>query len=156
MDPSEQNIVDMIIARLLENDLEIFKTMISQAKRSKSTNSEKPIPEHSKIKEKITELAKRKLYKSKPNSDQLYYKTEFEVCGLSDILYNIASILKISIMALENSDTGNATSVLQFHTNIQNSLDLVLQLLPFEEVDCLEEIIELYILSNQTLTEIKN
>lgn len=145
MEPSEQNIVDKVIARFLENDLEIIKTMISKVQTSNSTNS---ITDHSKIKEKITDLVKRKLYKPKPNSDQLYYKTKFEVCGLSDILYNIASIIKISIMALENADIGDATTTLQFHTTIQNSLDLVLQLLPFEEVDCLEEIIELYILPN--------
>ena len=149
MELSEQHIVDKVIARLIENDLEIFKTMISKAQTAKnSTNSAEPIPSHSKIKEKIAELVKRKLYKTKPNSDQLYYKTKFEVCGLSDILYNIASIIKISIMALENADIGDATTTLQFHTTIQNSLDLVLQLLPFEEVDCLEEIIELYILPN--------
>lgn len=153
MEPSEQHNVDKVIARLSENDLEIFRTIISQAKRSKSTNSEKPIPKHSKIKEKITELAKRKLYKSKLNSDQLYYKTDLEVCGLSDILYNIASIIRISIMALENSYSGDDTQVLQFHTTIRNSLDLVLQLLPFDEVDCLEEIIEVYILPNETFGE---
>lgn len=54
-------------------------------------------------------------------------------------------------MALENADPGNTTEVLKFHTTIQNSLDLVMQLLPFEEIECLEEIIELYILPNETL-----
>lgn len=43
-------------------------------------------------------------------------------------------------MALENSNTGNDTKVIQFDTTIQNSLDLVLLLLPFEEVDCWKEI----------------
>lgn len=150
MELSEQQIADKVIARLLENDLEVFKAMISKTQTSKSTNSAEPKPEGTKIKERIMELVNRKLSKTKPNSEHLIYKTDFEISGLSDILYNIASILKICIMALENADSGYDTKVLQFHTTIQNSLDLVLQLLPFEEVDCLEEIIEVYILPNET------
>jgi len=150
MEISEQQIADKVIARLLENDLEVFKAMISKTQTSKSTNSAEPKPEGTKIKERIMELVNRKLSKTKPNSEHLIYKTDFEISGLSDILYNIASILKICIMALENADSGYDTKVLQFHTTIQNSLDLVLQLLPFEEVDCLEEIIEVYILPNET------
>lgn len=106
MELSEQHIIDKVIARLIENDLEIFKTMISKVQTAKSTNSEKAIPDHSKIKEKITELVKRKLYKTKSNSKQLYYKTDFKVSGLSDILNDIASIMKVCIIAIDNADTG--------------------------------------------------
>src|SRR5690606_9575129 len=123
----------------------------SKAQTAKnSTNSADSIPDHSKIKEKITKLVKHKLYKTKPNSDQLYYKTDFKVSGLSDILNDIASIMKVCIIAIDNADTGYDTQLLQFHINIQNALEHVLQLLPFEEVECLEEIIEAYDLLNDT------
>src|SRR5690606_14230720 len=98
MELSEQQIADKVIARLLENELEVFKAMIAKTQTSNSTNSPEPKPEDTKIMEKIMELVNRKLSKAKPVSDHLIYKANFEVSGLSDILYNIASILKICIM----------------------------------------------------------
>lgn len=150
MELSEQHIVDKVIARLIENDLEIFKVMISKAQTVKSTNSAEPIPENTKIKEKITELVNRKYSKPKPNSKGYDYKTKLRVNGPSDILHNIANILSMCIITLDSTDTGPNPNLPKF-INIQNSLDLILQLLPFEEIDCLEEIIELYILPNRNL-----
>ena len=125
--------------------------MISKAQTSKNyTNPAEPVPDHSKIKEKIAKLVKRKLYKIGSNSDQLHYKTDFKIGDLSDILYNIASIMKVCIIAIDNADTGYNTQLLQFHINIQNALQHVLQLLPFEEVECLEGIIEAYDLPYDT------
>lgn len=90
-----------------------FKTVISKAQTTKSTNSAGPIPNNSKIKEKIAELVKRKFYKTKSNSDQLFYKTNFMLSGLSDILYNIASFMKVCIIAIDNADTGYNTQLPQ-------------------------------------------
>ncbi len=93
MEQSEQHIIDWVIARLIEDDQETFKNLISQAQTTKSTNMENSVSKNFKIKKKIMELVKRKLYKPKLNSDQLYYKTDFKIVGLSDILNNIASII---------------------------------------------------------------
>ncbi len=143
MEPSEQHIVDKVIARLIENDLETFKNLISQAQTTKSTNMENSVSENFKIKEKITELVNRKYSKPKPNSKGYDYKAKLRVNGPSDILHNIANILSMCIITLDSTDTGPNPNLPKY-INIQYSLDLILQLLPFEEVECLEEIIEVY------------
>src|SRR5690606_2359634 len=49
MELSEQQIADKVIARLLENELEVFKAMIAKTQTSNSTNSPEPKPEDTKI-----------------------------------------------------------------------------------------------------------
>jgi hypothetical protein len=53
------------------------------------------------------------------------------------------------IITLDSTDTGPNPNLPKF-INIQNSLELVLQLLPFEELECLEEIIGAYDLPYDT------
>lgn len=64
------------------------------------------------------------------------------VLGLSDILYDIAGIMKVCIIALEYADGRFNRLIPQPHVNIQTALEHILQLLPFEEMECLEEIIK--------------
>lgn len=94
------------------------------------------------ILEKINELVDRKMYRLSPSSDKYYYKTEFMVTGLADVLYDIAGIMKVCIIALEHADTGFSRLIPQPHVNIQTALEHILQLIPFEEMECLEEIIK--------------
>ena len=94
------------------------------------------------IKAKINELVNKKLYELSPDSDKYYYKTNFMVLGLSDILYDIAGIMKVCIIALEHADSRFNRLIPQPHVNIQTALEHILQLLPFEEMECLEEIIK--------------
>ncbi|MFY0715229.1 HEPN domain-containing protein [Seonamhaeicola sp. NFXS20] len=94
------------------------------------------------ILEKINELVDKKMYRLSPGSDKYYYKTDFMVIGLSDILYDIAGIMKVCIIALEYADTRFGRLIPQPHVNIQTALEHILQLIPFEEMECLEEIIK--------------
>lgn len=94
------------------------------------------------IKAKINELINIKLCRLSPDSDKYYYKTNFMVHELSDILYDIAGIMKVCIIALEHADSRFNRLIPQPHVNIQTALEHILQLLPFEEMECLEEIIK--------------
>lgn len=94
------------------------------------------------IKAKINELINIKLCRLSPDSDKYYYKTNFIVHELSDILYDIAGIMKVCIIALEHADSRFNRLIPQPHVNIQTALEHILQLLPFEEMECLEEIIK--------------
>lgn len=92
--------------------------------------------------EKINELVDKKMYRLSPGSDKYYYKTEIMVTGLADVLYDIAGIMKVCIIALEYADTGFNRLIPQPHVNIQTALEHILQLIPFEEMECLEDIIK--------------
>lgn len=94
------------------------------------------------ILEKINELVDRKMDRLSPDSDKYYYKTEFMVTGLADTLYDIARIMKVCIIALEYADTRFGRLIPQPHVNIHTAMEHILQLLPFEEIECLEDIIK--------------
>ncbi|MCM5661819.1 HEPN domain-containing protein [Galbibacter mesophilus] len=113
---------------------------------SDSKNSVECLANYQEIREKIQDLTKRKLYEIKPRSKKFYYKANFKVGGLADVLYDIAGIMKVCIIALEHADNSYGRLIRQPHFNIQTALEHILQLLPFEEVECLEEIIEEYIM----------
>lgn len=99
------------------------------------------LTDYEKIRDKIQKLLKRKEYMLKPGSNEFYYKANFLVSGPTDILYDIAGIMKVCIIALEHGDNSYGSLIPQPHANIQTTLEHILQLLPFEEVECLEKII---------------
>ncbi|MGS2740179.1 hypothetical protein [Sinomicrobium sp. M5D2P17] len=47
--------------------------------------------------------------------------------------------MKVCIIALEYADGKFSDLIPQSHINIQTALEHALQLLPFEEIECLEE-----------------
>src|SRR5690606_22190709 len=94
------------------------------------------------IKAKINQLIHEKQYKLKPDAAESFYKTEFMITGLADVLYDIASIMKVCIITLEYTDGYFNKLIPQPNINVRTALEHVLQLLPFEEMECLEEIIK--------------
>ncbi|MBC9798283.1 hypothetical protein [Sinomicrobium weinanense] len=138
-----------IIGDLYREKLEDCKGKTSQpaSTKEKSVISPSWSPQDNlKIKERIERLMEMKLHKLSPNSDKLYYKTDFLVNGPADMLYDIAGIMKACIIALEYADGRFNSLIPQPHINIQTALKHALQLLPFEEVECLEKIIEEYMM----------
>ncbi|MGS2739976.1 HEPN domain-containing protein [Sinomicrobium sp. M5D2P17] len=111
----------------------------------KEENPATPLKGNNEIRKKIQRLAEMKLEKLSPNSDKLYYKTDFLVNGPADVLYDVAGIMKVCIIALEYADGKFSDLIPQPHINIQTALEHALQLLPFEEIECLEEILEEHI-----------
>ncbi|QLE00931.1 HEPN domain-containing protein [Galbibacter sp. BG1] len=130
---------------------------LSKTKNSKSesdrNHSLEFLTDYQEIKGKIQDLAKRKLCEIKPGSKKFYYKANFKVGGLADILFDIAGIMKVCIIALEHADSSYGRLIPQPHVNIQTALDHILQLLPFEEIECLEEIMEKYIMPYENKEE---
>ncbi|UGU15960.1 HEPN domain-containing protein [Sinomicrobium kalidii] len=128
---------------------ELFNTKWEACKKEavekKKENPTTPLKDNNEIRKKIQRLAGMKLKKLSPNSDKLYYKTDFLVNGPADVLYNAAGIMKVCIIALEYADGKFSDLIPQPHINIQTALEHALQLLPFEEIERLEEILEEHI-----------
>ena len=112
-------------------------------KEKKKENPATPLKNNDEIGGKIQRLAEMKL--DKMSSGKLYYKTDFLVNGPADILYDVAGIMKVCIIALEYADGKYSDLIPQPHINVQTALKHALQLLPFEEMECLEEILEEHI-----------
>lgn len=121
------------VSKLFNDKIEACKNIMDIPKKA-MTNRHK-------TSDKLQELARKKLYALSPGSDKQYYKADFRVNGIADILYNIAGIMKVCIIAMEYADTSHGRLIPQPHINIQTALEHVLQLLPFEEMECLEELI---------------
>lgn len=126
---------------------ELFNTKWEACKKEaiEKENPTTPLQDNNEIRKKIQRLAGMKLKKLSPNSDKLYYKTDFLVNGPADVLYDVAGIMKVCIIALEYADGKFSDLIPQPHINIQKALEHALQLLPFEEIECLEEILEEHI-----------
>lgn len=138
------------VLELFKDKMQACRNKLSETQDPKKEPDTKknvePLTDYQEIRDKIQKLIKRKLYELKPGSKKLYYKANFRIGGPADILYDIAGIMKVCIIALESADSGYGRLIPQPHVNIQTALEHILQLLPFEEVECLEEIIEEYIL----------
>jgi len=101
------------------------------------------------IKAKINELIHKKQYKIRPEATESFYKTEFMITGIADVLYDIASIMKVCIISLDYTNSYFNKLIPQPNMNVKTALEHILQMLPFEEMECLEEIIKEYGLPNE-------
>jgi hypothetical protein len=66
------------------------------------------------------------------------YNVEIEVEGYLDLLFTVANLIKVSIMALD-TDEPFSNLIPNPPTNIRNMLEIALQLLPFEEAEFLDK-----------------
>src|SRR5690554_1202236 len=73
-----------------KND-ETLKTGLINDSHKKDANTE-PLKDNL-IKAKINQLIHEKQYKLKPDAAESFYKTEFMITGLTDVLYDIAGIM---------------------------------------------------------------
>lgn len=63
---------------------------------------------------------------------------ELTLSGYGDVVYLIGDIIKVSLLALEGAKTENCSAVPEPSTNISGVLGIVLNLLPYEEMDLLD------------------
>lgn len=96
------------------------------------------------IRDKIEQIMNRKLRPLGTHPQKWYYKAEFRVNGVADILYDVAGMLKVCIAALDYGDSMEHKLIPQPQVNVQTTLEHILQLLPLEEIEMLEEIINSY------------
>lgn len=72
------------------------------------------------------------------------YNTQIDVEGYLDLLFTIANLIKVSIMALDVDDPFSKL-IPNPPTNIKNLLEIALQLLPYEEAEFLDKSRELFL-----------
>lgn len=125
--------------RLFNQQLKAAKFSFGKRKNLEKLTLPKASEEYQKIRKDVQQLVNRKIMELRPGHNKTYYKTMLKIDGSADILYHISGMLKVCIMALENENTNLYPNP---NLNIQTTLDHILQLLPFEEIECLERIIE--------------
>lgn len=124
---------------LLRSQLKAAILNYEKQDKSKSKSVKKTNKEYRKIREDLQNLVNRRTMDLRPGHHKTYYKAAFKIEGAADILYHISGMLKVCVMALENEHTNQFPNP---NLNIQTTLEHILQLLPFEEVECLERIIK--------------
>lgn len=67
---------------------------------------------------------------------------ELNLSGYSDVMFLIADIVKVCLLALEGAETENCKRIPGPNTNISGVLGIVLDLLPYEEMDLIDKIRE--------------
>lgn len=77
------------------------------------------------------------------------YNVEIDVEGYLDLLFTVANLIKVSIMALD-TDEPFSNHISNPPTNITNMLEIALQLLPYEEAEFLDKSRELFLKENGT------
>ena len=77
---------------------------------------------------------------------------ELNLSGYSDVMFLIADIVKVSIMALDGAQIESSSRIPEPTTNISGVLGIILDLLPYEEADLLDHIREV-VLQPETQTE---
>ena len=65
---------------------------------------------------------------------------ELTLSGYSDVMFLIADIVKTCLLALEGAETENCSRIPGPTSNIGGVLGIVLDLLPYEEMDLLDKI----------------
>lgn len=132
---------------LQERVQQLFNT---QVKALKSTMDRTSCPrvigqkEEQEIKGKIKKLVADKFYKYRPDSEKIFYKTNFMLDSPLDVLFGVSSLIKVCVMALKHSHDGYSPIVPEPYVNIRMALEFALQLLPYDEIECLEEIMRAY------------
>ncbi|MEC7782660.1 MAG: hypothetical protein VYB38_04580 [Bacteroidota bacterium] len=91
--------------------------------------------------EKFKKLIEEKIIK-RNGATQTGYRLNLEVQGITHILFTISGILKVCILACNYSEGLYSRIIPQPNINIQTALKHIYKLLPFEELDCLGEIIK--------------
>ncbi|MDR6302191.1 hypothetical protein [Mesonia maritima] len=66
---------------------------------------------------------------------------------------SVTHLLKVCLLALEHTGTSFSKTIPQPYVNIQQTLEFTLQLLPYEEMEFLEQLIETYGGLSALLTE---
>lgn len=143
---------------VLKATLNLFRKQLLATKHAiKKRGKPKQLPQtgtsgkEQKIREDLQKLVDRKILELRPGHEKIYYKAHLKIDGTADIMYHIAAMLKVCILALGNDHTDRFPEP---KLNIQTTLEHILDLLPFEEMECLERIIhELEINTNHYVLE---
>ncbi|MGS2762411.1 HEPN domain-containing protein [Sinomicrobium sp. M5D2P9] len=94
------------------------------------------------ITDRLKRLAKRNYQKIGKNPGRLWYKADIFIYGPADILYTVSSMLKVCVIASAYADGSFSPQIPQPNVNIQQTLELAIQLLPHDEMELFENLVE--------------
>lgn len=77
---------------------------------------------------------------------------QLNLSGYSDVMFLIADIVKVSILALEGSESHSSTNIPEPSVNITGVLGIILDLIPYEEADLLDLLRESVLDNSETAT----
>jgi hypothetical protein len=96
-------------------------------------------PNETKTLKDLQELAGKGFRTLRPTKNKrVMYKAEIEVEGYLDLLFTVANLIKVSIIALD-ADEPFSYHIPNPPTNITNMLEIALQLLPYDEAEFLDK-----------------
>jgi hypothetical protein len=97
----------------------------------------------------LRELSGRSFKTLRPKKQKKgLYTIELSVEGYLDLLFTVANLIKVSILALDSDETCS-NQVQNPPTNITNILEIALQLLPYDEAEFLDQSRELLLMENE-------
>lgn len=144
--------------RLLQTEIrELFDAGIKACETGKkvsgSPEKKSPSPravplsaeEKDEIKRRIEKLIEKKFYKYQENSEKVYYKAGFLLESPLEVLFGVSSLVKVCVMAMEYPEYDLSGFIPQPYMEIKTALELAVQLLPYEEMECLNEIMSGYL-----------
>ncbi|SFW47718.1 hypothetical protein SAMN02927921_01826 [Sinomicrobium oceani] len=103
--------------------------------------------EKDRMKEKIETLIRKKFYKYKYRPE-IYYHKGLRMSCPSEVLFSVASIIKVCVMALDYPENDASGFVAQPCLDIKVALEFAVQLLPYDEMECFNDIVEKYMEGN--------
>lgn len=76
----------------------------------------------------------------KKEKESLNYIISLEVSDYKDLLFTLADVIKVAIVALD-SEENSSKFIIDSRSNIKSLLEIAVQLIPFQEAEILDEII---------------
>lgn len=76
----------------------------------------------------------------KKEKESLNYIISLEVSDYKDLLFTLADVIKVAIVALD-SEENSSKFIIDSRSNIKSLLEIALQLIPFQEAEILDEIL---------------
>lgn len=126
------------ILKIVEGEFSKRYDYCKRSLESIATNKELSAAE---IKKNLKQLVNSKYHKISARSSLSYYQTDILVEHPLENFYTLSSLLKVCILAIDNMDEYVSKTIPQPFVNIQHTMELVIQLLPYEEMEFLEQII---------------
>lgn len=74
------------------------------------------------------------------NKKNTTFSLELRVSGYNDTMHYMAHLIKVCIMALEAQDTFSSPLIPQPEVNISSVMELLLNMIPYEETELLDKI----------------
>jgi hypothetical protein len=78
---------------------------------------------------------------------------QLNLSGYSDVMFLIADIVKVCILALEVVQTENCSRIAEPCSNISGVLGIIIDLIPYEEADLLDHLRAAVLQPNETLPD---